>query len=90
MTETPKKRGRGRSKTFDRERTLNVAMDNYWRDGVDGVSLNETCRRAGISKPGLYREFGGEDQFTSAVLARYCETVLTSCPGESVRGPALR
>ena len=51
-------------------------MESYWRDGLDGVSLNELCRRAGVSKPGLYREFGGEDGLMDATLGRYAETVL--------------
>ncbi|MEM9654330.1 MAG: TetR/AcrR family transcriptional regulator [Actinomycetota bacterium] len=76
MTGDSTKRARGRPKTFDRARTLDVAIDSYWRDGLDVVSVNEICRRAGISKPGLYREFGGEDQLMDAVLAHYAETVL--------------
>lgn len=70
------KRPRGRPKTFDRARTLDVAIDSYWRDGVDAVSVNEICRRARIAKPGLYREFGNEDQLMDAALTRYSETVL--------------
>lgn len=74
------KRARGRPKTFDRDHTLDVAVDGYWREGIDAVSVNEICRRANISKPGLYREFGSEDQLLDAALSRYVETVL---------GPAL-
>lgn len=66
----------GRPKTFDRDRVVGVAMESYWREGVDGISLNELCRRAGVSKPGLYREFGGEDGLMDATLAHYAETVL--------------
>lgn len=51
-------------------------MESYWREGLDGISLNELCRRAGVSKPGLYREFGGEDGLMDATLAHYAETVL--------------
>ena len=40
------------------------------------MSLNEVCRRAGVSKPGLYREFGSEDGLLVAVLARYAERVV--------------
>lgn len=76
MTDDSTKRARGRPKTFDRARTLDVATDSYWRDGVESVSLNEICRRAGVSKPGLYREFGGEDQLMDAALTRYSATVL--------------
>ena len=43
-------------------------MDSYWRDGVENVSLNELCRRAEVSKPGVYREFGGEEGLLDAVL----------------------
>lgn len=70
------KRARGRPKTFDRDRTLDIAIDGYWRDGVDSLSVNEICRRANISKPGLYREFGSEDHLLDAALTRYFETVL--------------
>ncbi|MEY2982122.1 MAG: hypothetical protein RL562_2349 [Planctomycetota bacterium] len=76
MKRSGDKRGRGRPKTFDRSRVLDVAMDSYWRDGVDGLSLNEICRRSGVSKPGLYREFGGEDGLMDAVLEQYAGAVL--------------
>jgi AcrR family transcriptional regulator len=76
MAEDSTKRARGRPKTFDRARTLDVAVDSYWRDGLDLVSVNEICRRAEVSKPGLYREFGAEDQLMDAALTRYSETVL--------------
>lgn len=76
MTDKPTKHGRGRPKTFDRDHTLDVAIDSYWREGVGAVSVNEICRRASISKPGLYREFGGEDNFLDAALTRYLDTVL--------------
>lgn len=76
MTESSERRGRGRPKTFDRERVIDVAMECYWRDGTDGVSLNELCRRAEVSKPGVYREFGGEDGLMDAVLEHYADVVL--------------
>jgi AcrR family transcriptional regulator len=44
--------------------------------GVDGVSLNEICRRAKVSKPGLYREFGNEDGLMKDALVRYAEQAL--------------
>lgn len=66
----------GRPKTFDRDRVIDVAMDSYWREGVENVSLNELCRRAEVSKPGVYREFGGEEGLLDAVLEHYAKTVL--------------
>lgn len=52
-------------------------METYWRDGLYGLSVNEICRRTGLSKPALYREFGGEDGLLDAVLERYCATEIT-------------
>lgn len=69
--------GRGRPPTFPRHHVVEVAMEAYWREGPDGLSLNEICRRAGVSKPGFYRAFGGEDKLMDAALERYAETVLT-------------
>jgi AcrR family transcriptional regulator len=52
-------------------------MESYWRDGPTAVSVNEICRRADVSKPGLYREFGNEDGLRSAVVQTY-ELVILS------------
>jgi hypothetical protein len=38
---------------LDRVRTLDAAIDSYWRGSVDSVSVNEIYRRAKVSKPGL-------------------------------------
>ena len=51
-------------------------MEEYWRQGLSALSLNEMCRLAGISKPALYREFGGEDGLHAAALDAYRERVV--------------
>lgn len=76
MAQTPKKKTCGRPKTLDRQRTIKLAMESYWRDGLNALSVNEICRRTKISKPGLYREFGGEDGLMEAVLDHYRELVV--------------
>ena len=81
MGETEKKRGRGRPKTLDRQRIVDAAMQVYWREGLHALSLNALCRRIEISKPGLYREFGGEDGLMEAVLERYRELVVVPLLG---------
>lgn len=73
--ETPK-RTAGRPKTLDRLRVLEVAMKAYWTEGPDSVSINEVCKRAGVSKPGVYREFGNEDGLKQAVLKAYQQEML--------------
>ncbi|KPH92154.1 hypothetical protein AMS57_01080 [Pseudoalteromonas undina] len=51
-------------------------MEAYWKEDIGNLSLNEICRRSGVSKPGLYREFSNEDGLMKAVLIRYQEQVL--------------
>ena len=69
MRKSEKKRGR--PPTFDREETINLAMDCYWNEGPNGISINELCRRTKTSKPTIYREFGGEDGLLSTVVENY-------------------
>ena len=66
----------GRPRTFDSRHALGVALHGYWTQGPHAMSLNEVCRRAQVSKPSLYREFGGEDGLLAAVLDLYQETVV--------------
>ncbi len=51
-------------------------MKAYWSDDPADMSVNAVCRMAGVSKPSLYREFGGEDGLTRATLDLYAEEVL--------------
>ncbi|MDF1729052.1 MAG: TetR/AcrR family transcriptional regulator [Sulfitobacter sp.] len=76
MEDEPKPR-RGRPSTLDLDQTLEVAMRAYWQADPADVSLNAICSLAGISKPALYRHFGGEDGFMRAVLDRYAQQVLS-------------
>ena len=67
---------KGRPKTIDLEKIKNVAMSTYWSDGPTNVSLNEICNKAKISKPGFYREFGGEDGLMKSVLLLYKNSLI--------------
>lgn len=68
---TEQKRKPGRPKTLKRDHVIGVAMENYWTEGPANVSINEICKIAGVSKPGIYREFGNEDGLQEAVLTSY-------------------
>lgn len=78
---------RGRPRTFNREATLSKAMQLYWEDGLDGLSINEVCRRIQISKPTLYREFDGEDGLLESVVELYTKQVI-SAVGVHLQGSA--
>lgn len=68
---------RGRPKKLQRDHVINVALESYWANGPTSVSVNEICKRAEVSKPGLYREFGSEDGLQQSVLHSYCDMALT-------------
>lgn len=76
MEATSAKPHRGRPRTLDRDHVLQIAMESYWSEGPTAVSVNEICRRAGISKPGLYREFGSEDGLRRTALEAYRDAIL--------------
>lgn len=42
-----------------------------WQRGPGVLSVNELCESIGLSKPSLYREFGGDDGLLAAALAHY-------------------
>ena len=69
MITVPKKHGRPVS--FDRDRTIQTALDLYWRQGVLATSLNQVARMSDVSKPTLYRYFENEDGLLHDVLEIY-------------------
>src|SRR6056297_1968974 len=78
MSDDEPKPARGRPRTMNAEKVLDVAMTAYWQRDPADVSVNAVCQMAGISKPSLYREFGSEDGLTHAVLDSYAERVLSA------------
>lgn len=77
----PKQKARGRTRTFDNDKTLDVAIQSYWSKGPTQVSVNEICTLAGVSKPSLYREFNNEDGLMAASLDRYADQALSHVLG---------
>lgn len=71
------KPARGRPRTMNADKVLDVAMKAYWQSDPADVSVNAICQMAGVSKPSLYRTFGSEDGLSRAVLDRYAEQVLS-------------
>ena len=65
------KRKRGRPVAVSPEEVLDRAVALFCAEGVEALSLNSLCAELGISKPALYRSFGGEDGLRRAALAHY-------------------
>lgn len=80
MSENEPKPQRGRPRTMSPEDVLEVAVTAYWHEGPE-VSVNAICQRAGISKPSLYRDFGGEDGLTLAALESYAGMIQSQLRG---------
>ncbi|MEM1363751.1 MAG: TetR/AcrR family transcriptional regulator [Pseudomonadota bacterium] len=66
----------GRPRTMNPQKVLDLAMTEYWHSDVTEVSVNAICKKAEISKPSLYREFGSEDGLMRAALDQYLEDIL--------------
>lgn len=81
MSQKPTKPTRGRPKTVDRQRAVKAALEVYWREGIQAMSLNALCRRIDLSKPSLYREFGGEDGLMVATLELYRQLAVVPLMG---------
>ena len=77
MSDEHPRPARGRPRTMNADKVLDVAMTAYWHSDPADVSVNAICQLAGISKPSLYREFGSEDGLSRAVLDRYADQVLS-------------
>lgn len=73
---------KGRPKTFNKAQASEIAMKVYLKNGMNNISLNEMCRQIGVSKPSVYREFGGEEGLKVSALNLYLESsyfhILTS------------
>lgn len=75
MSKSPKK-GPGRPRSVDPQAIVQSATEVYRVEGVDALSLNEVVRRVGVSKPVIYREFGGEDGLMDACLSHYWDNAF--------------
>jgi len=69
-------RARGRPRKFDPDAVLDAAVDALWRNGPQGVSLNELSRTLGAAKPALAAAYGGKDALVALALGRYYERTV--------------
>lgn len=70
----PKKRGRGRPATIDREAALDQAVRVFWEKGYEGASLDDLTGAMKMSRPALYNAFGDKQALFALVLERYGAT----------------
>ncbi|TAN09361.1 MAG: TetR/AcrR family transcriptional regulator [Rhizobiaceae bacterium] len=53
------------------DRILNVARDLFYRNGIRAIGVDEIVRKAGVTKPSLYRSFSSKDELAASYLRVY-------------------
>lgn len=66
-----------RLKSHSRENLLDSALDTFWKTGFHVVSMGDLVRETGVSRAGIYSDFGGKENLFHACLDRYQEVVVT-------------
>lgn len=62
-----------RGKTFDPEEKVEEALDLFWREGCDAVSVQDLVEELGLNRGSLYATYGDKEQLWRRALTRYCE-----------------
>ncbi|MFD1982318.1 TetR/AcrR family transcriptional regulator [Mesorhizobium newzealandense] len=53
------------------KKILDVAYDLFYRRGIRAIGVDEIVRRAGVTKPSLYRSFPSKDELAASYLRQY-------------------
>jgi AcrR family transcriptional regulator len=53
------------------DRILDVARNLFYRQGIRAIGVDEIVRRAGVTKPSLYRSFSSKDELAASYLRLY-------------------
>lgn len=61
----------GRPRSFDTGKTLDRALQVFWRKGYEGTSLSDLTTAMGINRPSLYAAFGNKEALFRKVLDHY-------------------
>ena len=79
----------GRPRSFDRDRALEVAVEQFWRQGYDATTVASLTQAMGITPPSLYAAFGDKDRLfdeaTRSYLANITMNMEQAFAGVSVR-----
>ena len=65
----------GRSRRFDVEEALDVALEMFWQQGYDGTPVQALCRAMDLQPGSVYAAFGSKRDLFVAAVRRYMETV---------------
>lgn len=71
MAGAPSHMAARRSSPRAAERILEVARNLFYRQGIRAIGVDEIVRRAGVTKPSLYRSFSSKDELAASYLRLY-------------------
>jgi AcrR family transcriptional regulator len=63
-----------RPRSFDRERALDRAVEQFWRHGYEATSIAALTEAMGINPPSLYAAFGDKRKLFTEAVERYQQT----------------
>jgi TetR/AcrR family transcriptional repressor of nem operon len=66
----------GRPRKLDDDTLLDQAIDLFWRDGCDAVSIRDLEVALDIKAPSIYRRFPTRDDLVAACVDRYVEQIV--------------
>src|ERR1700722_1743597 len=79
----------GRTRQFDVDEALDLALEVFWARGYEGATLPELTKAMGINRPSLYAAFGNKEQLFRKALDRY-QTGPMSFLTEALKEPTAR
>ena len=63
----------GRPRTFDEQRLLDCAQEEFWVNGYEATRIESVAARSGVGNGSIYAAYGSKLGLFLAVFSRYCE-----------------
>ena len=58
---------------FDREKAVEIAMNQFWKNGFEASSVKSLSQAFGITRSSFYNAFGSHEALFEEALALYFE-----------------
>lgn len=71
QTTAETKKNRGRPISFDREAILTEAMELFWDNGYNSLSINEIAKETGLTRASLYNSFESKEALFMEAFHHY-------------------
>ncbi len=71
----------GPNKQFDRDDTLDKALQLFWEQGYEATSMQDLVNTMGINRASLYQTYGNKQELYRASLERYAAQILAHVTG---------